>query len=93
MLWLMEHKPESGIYNVGTGNTASFGEVAELVSHEVQGGELRFIPMPENLRRQYQRHTEADITKLRAAGYDKPFRSVQEGVRDYVRALAVPGWV
>ncbi len=93
MLWLMAHKPASGIYNVGTGKAASFGHVAECVSRELYGAELRFIPMPENLRRQYQKHTEADITKLRAAGYDRPFRPIQDGVRDYVRSLAVPGWV
>ena len=88
MLWLMEHKPANGIYNVGTGKAESFsdvtGAVAGALGYDPSG---RLIPMPYAIRASYQHFTQADISKLRAAGYDKPFRSIEDGIRDYVRAL------
>ncbi len=86
MLWLMEIRPASGIYNVGTGKATTFFDVAFEVSCEVQGAELRYIPMPEGLLKSYQSFTEADISKLRGAGYDKPFRGVRDGIKSYFRA-------
>jgi ADP-L-glycero-D-manno-heptose 6-epimerase len=92
MLWLMEHKPASGIYNVGTGEAESFPQVLSCVLDAMGieaeiGDHNRLIDFPETLVDGYQHFTQADISKLRAAGYDNPFRSLREGVRDYVRAL------
>jgi ADP-L-glycero-D-manno-heptose 6-epimerase len=52
---------------------------------------VRFIDMPEAIRARYQYFTQADMSKLRAAGYNAPFRTVAEGVADYVRALSATG--
>ena len=88
LLWLMQQRPESGIYNIGTGNAESFLEIANAVIAETRPQtDLRFIDMPEAIRERYQYFTQADIAKLRAAGYLTPFRTVAEGVREYVRAL------
>jgi ADP-L-glycero-D-manno-heptose 6-epimerase len=93
LLWLSAHKPESGLYNIGTGRAEPFLEIADAVIHETRAQtEVRFIDMPEALRERYQYFTEADMSKLRAAGYSRPFRGVAEGVRDYVRALSAAGW-
>ncbi|XOT98465.1 ADP-L-glycero-D-mannoheptose-6-epimerase, partial [Alcaligenes pakistanensis] len=48
---------------------------------------LQYIPFPDDLKGRYQSHTQADLTQLRAAGYDKPFNDVQTGVGEYVRRL------
>jgi ADP-L-glycero-D-manno-heptose 6-epimerase len=53
--------------------------------------EVRFIDMPAALRERYQYFTQADMGKLRAAGYSRRFRGVAEGVRDYVRSLSATG--
>lgn len=93
MLWLMEHKPASGIYNVGTGKATSFLSVAMSIINQpwvvrgIMSDWVELIDMPDALRHRYQHHTQADIMKLRAAGYDRRFRTVAEGVRDYVRSL------
>lgn len=64
-----------GLFNVGTGVATSFHEIADIL-----GLQKRYIDMPPKLREQYQFRTCADITKLRAHGYSKPFMSVREGV-------------
>jgi ADP-L-glycero-D-manno-heptose 6-epimerase len=89
ILWLMEHRPESGIYNIGTGRAEAFLDIATAVIEETNTRtEIRFIDMPEAIRERYQYFTQADMGKLRAAGYLASFRPVAEGVRDYVRALS-----
>jgi ADP-L-glycero-D-manno-heptose 6-epimerase len=88
--WLMQN-PESaslssGIYNLGTGKARSFDD---LVNSTFSGLDLesniRYIDMPEDIRDKYQYFTEANMKKLRAAGYTEPFYSLEEGVDDYVR--------
>ncbi len=84
--WLMENKPQSAIYNLGTGEAKSFND---LVKSTFAGLDLEpdiyFIDMPEDLRDKYQYFTEANMDKLKAAGYSKEFYSLQVGVDDYVR--------
>lgn len=75
MLWCWKNKPPSGIYDVGTGTARSVGEMARLC-----GVEPVEIGVPEALRGKLQTHTQADLTKLRAAGYEKPFLSLEEGI-------------
>ncbi len=86
-LWFLAHKNCSGIFNVGTGRSQTFNDVAKAVIAWHQEGALQYIPFPEKLKGAYQSFTEADISKLRAAGYDKPFKSVEEGVPDYLSWL------
>ncbi|MGN1150210.1 MAG: NAD-dependent epimerase/dehydratase family protein, partial [Sutterella sp.] len=95
-------KPVSGIYNCGTGRAQPFNDVAlsvvnSLREHDgkpqltleeaVQTGEIEYIAFPEALKGKYQAFTQANLTKLRAAGCDVEFRTVQEGTRDYMKNL------
>ncbi len=50
-------------------------------------GNIEYIPFPEQLRGRYQSFTQADIGALRAAGFDKPFKTVEEGVKEYMQWL------
>jgi ADP-L-glycero-D-manno-heptose 6-epimerase len=88
VLWLLAQRPQSGLYNIGTGRAEAFLEIAKAVIAETRtDAAVRFIEMPEALRERYQYFTQADMTKLRGAGYNAPFRTVAEGVADYVRWL------
>lgn len=86
-LWFLEHPQVSGIFNVGTGASATFNEVGEAVIAALGRGQIEYIRFPEHLEGRYQSFTEADIGALRAAGYDRPFIGVAEGVRSYVEWL------
>jgi ADP-L-glycero-D-manno-heptose 6-epimerase len=85
--WLLETPGVSGVYNLGSGRARSFKDLAEAVfratGHEPA---IEYYDMPETLRAQYQYFTEADISRLRAAGYAMPMTSLEDGVGDYVRA-------
>ncbi len=86
-LWLLRQQPESGLYNVGTGEARSFRALVEaLAAANGQPARIDYVPMPEALRGRYQYFTEASMTKLRQAGYNQPFASIEDGVRDYVAA-------
>ncbi len=76
----------SGIYNVGTGEARAFKDLAQAVMTSM-GREpaLNWIDMPDDLKGKYQYYTQANVAKLRAAGYSQPFRSLEDGVRDYVQ--------
>ncbi len=87
-LWFLAHPERSGIFNLGTGRSQSFNEIAQTVIGFHGHGEIEYIPFPDHLKGRYQSFTEADISALRAAGYDKPFKSVQEGVREYLEWLS-----
>lgn len=83
--WLLAHRPVSGHYNVGTGRAQSWLALMSALYSAV-GRELavEWVDTPQAIRGQYQYHTQADVTKLRAAGYHAPFLPVEEGVRRYV---------
>lgn len=82
--WLLANPGCSGIFNAGTGASATFNEVAEAVVAWHGRGRIRYIEFPDGLAERYQSYTQADLSRLRAAGYDAPFRGVAEGVRDYL---------
>ncbi|EHA1124966.1 ADP-glyceromanno-heptose 6-epimerase [Vibrio navarrensis] len=82
-LWFMQNGV-SGIFNCGTGNAESFEEVAKAVIKHHGKGEIETIPFPEHLKGAYQEFTQADLTKLRAAGCDVEFKTVAEGVAEYM---------
>jgi ADP-L-glycero-D-manno-heptose 6-epimerase len=86
-IWFYEHEKVSGVFNVGTGSSATFNEVAKAILAWHGRGAIRYIPFPDELRSRYQSFTEADITALRGAGYSRPFRDVSVGVKDYLDAL------
>jgi ADP-L-glycero-D-manno-heptose 6-epimerase len=83
-LWFMAHGI-SGIFNCGTGNAQSFDEVAKAVIKHHGKGKIESIPFPEHLKGAYQEFTQADLTKLRAAGCDVEFKTVAQGVAEYLR--------
>jgi ADP-L-glycero-D-manno-heptose 6-epimerase len=82
----------SGIYNAGTGEARTFND---LVKATFQGIDrepaIEYIDMPEDLRETYQYFTEASMQKIREAGYNQPFYSLEEGVGDYVREYLSKG--
>lgn len=101
-MFLLEHPQISGIFNVGTGRSQSFNDVALAVVNSLrqesgqglltleaaqEAGAIEYIPMPEALAGKYQSFTEANIEALRGAGYEAPLFSVEEGVARYVDRL------
>jgi ADP-L-glycero-D-manno-heptose 6-epimerase len=84
--WLMENRPESGLYNLGTGKARSFEDLVKATFAGLDlPARIEYIDMPEDIRDKYQYFTEAKMGKLRAAGYKNAFNTLEEGVIDYVR--------
>jgi ADP-L-glycero-D-manno-heptose 6-epimerase len=80
-------RDKSGIYNVGTGQPRSFADMGRIVSEVTSSSPPMTIPFPDDLRGQYQAYTCAEIARLRAAGYAKPFTTLEDGIDAYWRAL------
>jgi ADP-L-glycero-D-manno-heptose 6-epimerase len=90
--WLIGTTPASGLYNLGTGRARSFEDLAKATFAGLDmAPDIRFIDMPEDIRDKYQYFTEADMSKLRSVGYNRPFRTLEEGVEDYVRNYLATG--
>ncbi|MBQ9473475.1 MAG: ADP-glyceromanno-heptose 6-epimerase [Bacteroidales bacterium] len=88
ILFMLQHKPESGLYNVGTGRAETFEELASATFAAMQRPcDIRYIDIPVDIRDKYQYYTQADITRLRQAGYDKPFKTLRQAVPLYVQQL------
>jgi ADP-L-glycero-D-manno-heptose 6-epimerase len=77
---------KNGIYNLGTGIARTFNDLVKATFAGLDmPANIHFIDMPEDIRDKYQYFTEANMKKLRDAGYTKPFYSLEAGVDDYVR--------
>ena len=102
-LYFLDHPEKSGIYNCGTGAAQSFNEVAVAAANAARKAKgegalaltamqsqaiIEYIPFPQDLNGKYQSYTQADLTQLRAAGYQEPFLTVEQGVARYCEALA-----
>jgi ADP-L-glycero-D-manno-heptose 6-epimerase len=102
-LYFLDHPEKSGIFNLGTGRAQSFNDVAvatvnscraregkEALSLEqmVRQGLVEYVAFPEALKGKYQSFTQADLTRLRAAGYTDELSTVAQGVSDYVQFLS-----
>ena len=86
MLWLLAHEEVNGLYNVGTGRARSFDDLAKALFAALERApEIEYIDMPEAIRERYQYFTEARMARLRGAGYEQPFTSLEIGVDSYVR--------
>ena len=86
MLWLLDNQQVNGLFNMGSGEARSFADLAKAV-YVAAGKEphIIFRDMPEELRGKYQYFTQANMKKLRDAGYVKPFTKLEDGVRIYVQ--------
>ena len=82
----LQHPANSGIYNIGTGQARAFKDLATAVMSSMdRTPSITYIDMPQDLHGKYQYFTEANVGRLRAAGFNTPFRTLEEGVRDYVQ--------
>jgi ADP-L-glycero-D-manno-heptose 6-epimerase len=98
MFWMMESMvngqwsmEKNGIYNLGTGKARTFIDLVTPIFTTLNlPVNIEFIDMPEDIRDKYQYFTEADMNKLKAAGYHEEFFSVEKGVSDYVKNYLVP---
>ena len=92
MCFLMHHRKDSGLYNLGTGKARSFYDLADNTFKAMgKDTNIGFIDTPEDIRDKYQYFTEADMSKLKSIGYKKDFTSLEEGVEDYVKHYLIPG--
>lgn len=91
--WLLTQLPEpSGLYNLGTGQARTFLDLATATFAAMgHPPAISFIDTPADIRDKYQYFTEADMGKLRRAGYTAPFATLEEGVEEYVREYLLPG--
>jgi ADP-L-glycero-D-manno-heptose 6-epimerase len=87
-LYFLDHREIGGLYNCGTGQARSWKDLMNAVFTAMKvKPNIEFIEMPEILRGKYQYFTQADMSKLRAAGYAAPFTSLEDAVLDYVQFL------
>ncbi|WP_222428324.1 ADP-glyceromanno-heptose 6-epimerase [Sphingomonas suaedae] len=86
ILWLLDHPEANGIFNLGTGQARSFRDLATSVFVALdRDPAIDFVDTPVEIRDRYQYFTQAEMGRLRAAGYDRPFASLEEGVAGTVR--------
>ncbi|MGL4968268.1 MAG: ADP-glyceromanno-heptose 6-epimerase [Inquilinus sp.] len=86
ILWLLTNPTVCGLFNLGTGKARSFKDLMLAVGGALgQPVAFDYVDMPVEIRAQYQYFTQAEMTKLRRAGYQAPFHSLENGVRDYVQ--------
>lgn len=88
LFFALEKPLRRGIYNLGTGTARTFADLVKATFAALDAPvDIEFVPTPEDIRERYQYFTQANMAKLRAAGYTKPFTSLEDGVRDYVARL------
>ena len=80
----------NGIYNIGTGKARSFNDLVKATFSALdRPSEIKYIDMPEDIRDKYQYFTEAEMQKIRLAGYTSPLYTLEEGISDYVENYLV----
>jgi len=90
--WLLQNSNITGLFNVGTGVARSFLDLVNAVGTAVgRSANIRFVDTPAQLRDKYQYFTQADITKLRSAGFDQPFHNLEDGIRDFIESVQDAG--
>jgi len=92
ILFFMNHRKDSGIYNVGTGEARTYLGLTKAVFKSIKKAEnIGFIDTPDDLKGKYQYYTCANIQKLRSIGYQEKFMSLEDGIEDYVHNYLTPG--
>ena len=90
-LFLMHHRRNSGIYNLGSGKARTFLDLAKnTFKNSDVTPDISFIDTPADIRDKYQYFTEANMSKMRSIGYSKPFHSLEDGIADYVKNYLIP---
>jgi len=85
-LHFLENRETNGLFNVGTGKARTWVDLVSAVFNAMDKPiNIEFIDMPEYLKEKYQYFTQANIDKIRKAGYTKPISSLEDGVKDYVQ--------
>jgi len=93
-LFLMHHRKSSssGLYNLGTGHARTFLDLAKATFAAMdKEPNIGFIDTPEDIRDTYQYFTEADMSKLRSIGFERPFSTLEDAIHDYVKNYLMPG--
>jgi ADP-L-glycero-D-manno-heptose 6-epimerase len=91
-IFLMHHRKNSGIYNLGTGKARTWNDLAKSIfaaAHKPQN--IEYVDIPEDIREAYQYFTEATMDKLRNIGYTKAFTTIEDGVKEYVQQYLAEG--
>jgi ADP-L-glycero-D-manno-heptose 6-epimerase len=92
--FMMEKRPESGLYNLGTGLASTFRDLVKFTFEALDmKPNILFIDTPEDIREKYQYFTQADMNKLISAGYLHPFTTLQKGVKEYVSSFLMKNLV
>ena len=85
-LFFLDNPKLTGLYNIGAGIARSWNDLVKAVFAAMgKKPDIEYIEMPESIRNQYQYFTQADITKLRKAGYKKQITSLEDAIKDYVQ--------
>jgi len=85
MYFFFQNKKSNGLFNIGTGKARSFNDLAKAIFNALNKKvKVKYIPMPEDMRSRYQYFTEANIAKLKGAGYTKDFPPLEDTISDYV---------
>jgi ADP-L-glycero-D-manno-heptose 6-epimerase len=91
LYFFMKKQPKNGLFNIGQGKARTFNDLVQNTFKSMNiNGKIEYIDTPEDIRDKYQYFTEADIEKLRSAGYNKPFHTLEEGIEDYVKNYLIP---
>jgi ADP-L-glycero-D-manno-heptose 6-epimerase len=89
-VWLMDNRPESGLYNAGTGQARTFNDLVNAIFSALSlHPNITYIDTPIDIRDKYQYFTEADMSKLKNAGYSRPFYTLESGVADYLNHFLI----
>ena len=92
LFFMMKHKKDSGIYNLGTGKARTFNDLAGATFSALNKiPNISFIDTPEDIKEKYQYFTQGDMQKLKSIGYKKPFSTLENGVEDYVKSYLIKG--
>jgi len=85
MYWLMHHRKDSGIYNMGSGQARTFLDLVRAVFKAMGKEEkISFVDTPADIRDKYQYFTEADMGKVRGIGYENSFKALENGIQTYL---------
>lgn len=88
ILWLLENPQISGLFNLGTGQAQSFNQLVNAVYRAMgKTPQVQYVETPLAIREKYQYFTQADIGKLRSNGFESEFKTVEEGVTEYVQGF------